>query len=137
MRPVIGIRLEIREIRSSLPPKPRSRDGASFLAWLSGKLAIEKVIVDRSSLEEIQRAIEAARQAAREGGFDGCDAADLEEIIMAVDNELKANRPNSQTLSTYLNSLAKSLRADPAKRALCLQIDAAMRNAGIATHWEH
>jgi hypothetical protein len=58
-------------------------------------------------------------------------------LIAPVETELRADRPNMQTLSTYLNSLAKSLRADPSSRSVCLQIDTAMRNAGVPTHWEH
>lgn len=90
--------------------------------------------MDRGGLEEIQRALQAARQAAQSGQFDSCNSADLEEVIAPVEGELRAPRPNPQTLSTYLNSLAKSL---PANRALCLQIDAAMRRAGVPTSWEH
>ncbi len=93
--------------------------------------------MDRHALEDIQRAIDAARQVARNGQFDSCDMSDLEEIIAPVESELRTAEPNKQTLSTYLNSLAKSLRANPSNRALCLQIDAAMRQAGVPTHWEH
>ena len=93
--------------------------------------------MERSSLEEIQSVIAAARNAARNGQLNGCDAADIEEIIDPVENELQAPRPNTQTLTTYLNSLARSFRADRSNRALCMQIDAAMRNAGIPTNWEH
>jgi hypothetical protein len=93
--------------------------------------------MERSSLEEIQSVIAAARDAARNGQFDGCDVADIEEIIDPVESELRAPRPNTQTLATYLNSLARSFRANPSHRALCMQIDAAMRHAGIPTNWEH
>jgi hypothetical protein len=93
--------------------------------------------MDRHAVEEIQLAIDAARQAAQNGQFDSCDMSDLEEIIAPVESELRTTEPNKQTLSTYLNSLAKSLRANPSNRALCLQIDAAMRQAGVPTHWEH
>jgi hypothetical protein len=93
--------------------------------------------MDRTSIEEIQRAVEAARDVARSGSLDGCDAEDIEEIIAPVETELRAPRPNMQTLTTYLNSLAKSLRADPGTRDVCMQIDRAMRKAGVPTHWEH
>ncbi|NLG74800.1 MAG: hypothetical protein GX535_01035 [Xanthomonadaceae bacterium] len=93
--------------------------------------------MERSSIEEIRRALDAARDAARNGTLDDCDIEEIEEIIAPVETELRATRPNIQTLSTYLNSLAKSLRADPGSRAVCMQIDAAMRNAGVPTHWEH
>ena len=91
--------------------------------------------MERNSIEEIRQALDAAREAA--AALDGCDISDIEEIITPVEAELRRPRPNIQTLSTYLNSLAKSLRADPASRTACLKIDAAMRNAGVPTHWEH
>lgn len=93
--------------------------------------------MERASLDEIQRALDAARDVVRSGSLDGCDVEDIEEIIAPVETELRAPRPNMQTLTTYLNSLAKSLRSDPASRAVCLQIDSAMRNAGVPTHWDH
>jgi hypothetical protein len=93
--------------------------------------------MDRSSLDEIRRALDAARDIARSGTLDECDVADIEEIIAPVETELRAPRPNMQTLSTYLNSLAKSLRSDPGSRSVCMQIDSAMRKAGVPTHWEH
>lgn len=93
--------------------------------------------MERASLDEIQRALDAARDIARSGALDSCDVEDIEEIIAPVETELRAPRPNIQTLSTYLNSLAKSLRSEPGSRGVCMQIDAAMRNAGVPTHWEH
>ena len=93
--------------------------------------------MDRQATEQIQQAIEAAREVAHSGAFDGCDADEIEEIIAPIETELRGPRPTIQTLTTYLNSLAKSLRADPSTRGVCMQIDSAMRNAGIPTHWEH
>ena len=93
--------------------------------------------MERSSLDEIQRALEAAREVAHNGSLDSCDVEDIEEIIAPVEPELRAPRPNIQTLSTYLNSLAKSLRSEPGSRAVCMQLDAAMRHAGVPTHWDH
>lgn len=91
--------------------------------------------MERNSVEEIRQALSAAREAA--ASLDGCDISDIEEIIAPVEAELRMPRPNIHTLSTYLNSLAKSLRSDPASRTVVLKIDAAMRNAGVPTHWEH
>jgi hypothetical protein len=93
--------------------------------------------MERTSIDEIRAAVDAARDVARNGAFDSCDIADIEELIAPVETELRSTRPSIQTLSTYLNSLAKSLRADPGSRGVCMQIDAAMRNAGVPTHWEH
>jgi len=90
-----------------------------------------------SSVEEIRVALAAAQDAARQRAFDSCDIDDIEELILRVDAELRTLRPNIQTLATYLNSLARSLRADAANRSVCLQIDSAMRNAGVPTYWDH
>jgi hypothetical protein len=116
---------------SKLPTEAPRSGGASLIPDAS------ESAVDRSSLDEIRRALDAARDIARSGALDECDVADIEEIIAPVETELRAPRPNMQTLSTYLNSLAKSLRSDPGSRSVCMQIDSAMRKAGVPTHWEH
>ena len=93
--------------------------------------------MDRDAIENIREAVAAARNAASNAGLDGCDLDDIEDVIEPVEAELRSSQPNVQTLSTYLNSLARSLRSDPGARTVCLQLDAAMRNAGVPTSWEH
>lgn len=93
--------------------------------------------MQRSSIERIRSALESARMAVRNGALDGCDVSDIEDVIAPVEQELEAPLPNVQTLATYLNSLARSLRAQPGAREACKQLDAAMRGAGVPTHWEH
>lgn len=93
--------------------------------------------MERTAVESIRQALAAARAAAQSAQLDSCDLDDIEDIIAPVEAELEANLPNVQTLSTYLNSLARSLRSAPAARSVVMQLDAAMRGAGIPTQWEH
>lgn len=91
--------------------------------------------MQQTSIDKIHQAIGAIRQVA-ESDLSGCDVDDIDELIQPVERELNANLPNKQTLSTYLNSLARSMRTDAAARSACLQLDEAMREAGISTDWE-
>jgi hypothetical protein len=89
-----------------------------------------------SAIKHIRQAIEAAREVAQSDLSD-CDAADIDELVQPVERELDSSHPNVQTLGTFLNSLARSLRTDPAAREVCLQLDAAMREAGVPSNWEN
>jgi hypothetical protein len=91
--------------------------------------------MNSASIASIRSAVDAARQIAH-ADLRGCDVDDIEELLQPLDRELQAPNPNKRTLSSYLNSLARSLRSDPAARRVCLQLDAAMRESGIQTDWE-
>lgn len=93
--------------------------------------------MQRIHVEQLRQAVQAAREAIQRANLDACDAGDLEEIIEPVERELNAAHPNSATLSTYLNSLARSLRAEPGARSAVVQLDAAMRDSGVPAQWEH
>jgi hypothetical protein len=93
--------------------------------------------MQRSAVEHIREAVMAARVAAQAGSLDGCDLDDLEEIIAPVEKELSSTHPHPNTLATYLNSLARSLRAEPRARSVVMKLDGAMREAGLPTDWEH
>jgi hypothetical protein len=62
---------------------------------------------------------------------------DVEELLGWAERELAKPLPNTATLAISLNSVARSLAAQPAARQAALTLDAAMREAGITTHWEH
>ena len=91
--------------------------------------------MNQTAIENIRHAVDAARQVAHQD-LSRCDIDDIDELTIPLERELDAHRPNPLTLATYLNSLARSLRADPAARKICLQLDAVMRDAGIPTDWE-
>jgi hypothetical protein len=93
--------------------------------------------VDRNAIDNIRQALAAAREAARQIHLSECDVDDLEQVIAPAEAELDANLPNVRTLASYLNSVARSLRAEPRGRSAVLQLDAAMRDAGVPTDWEH
>ncbi len=89
-----------------------------------------------SQLQDLSRALEAAHEYAHHSSFDGCDAGDIDEVIDSAKKELQKPHPSKQTLSTYLNSVARSLRADESAREICMRLDSAMRAADVPTHWE-
>jgi hypothetical protein len=66
----------------------------------------------------------------------GCDQDDLSEVIEAVEQQLHAPHPNASLIAHYLNSLARSLRAQPEARAACLAIEAAIGKAGLPSTWQ-
>ena len=99
--------------------------------------------MNRQNIASLQNAIQAARSAAQSAAseqgtsVDACDVSDIEEIIEPAISELERPLPNVQTLATYLNSLARSLRSQETARSAVVQLDAAMREAGVPTTWEH
>jgi hypothetical protein len=50
--------------------------------------------------------------------------------------ELKAKHPNAQTLGTYLNSVARSLRNQPEAREICLRIQDVLERNGLPSTWQ-
>lgn len=93
--------------------------------------------MERIAIDRLSQAVAAAEQAAVAGDLDGCDLDDLEQIVAPVRRELQRPLPNARTLASFLNSLARSLRSDQRARKVVLELDAAMRQAGIPTDWEH
>jgi hypothetical protein len=93
--------------------------------------------MEQIAIAKISHALDAAHRFAHASNFDGCDAGDIDEIIESAKQELLKPKPSIQTLSTYINSVARSLRADQSARVVCLQLDAAMRGANVPTNWEN
>jgi hypothetical protein len=91
----------------------------------------------RLNVEQLRDAVRAAREAIQRAHWDACDTGDVEEILDPVERELNAPDPNVATLSTYLNSLVRSLQSEPQARSAVVQLDAAMRASGVPAHWEH
>jgi hypothetical protein len=87
-----------------------------------------------SSIRQVLLDAEDALQAL---DLDGCDVTDLQEIIDKARSELDNRTPNIATLGTYLNSIARSLRSQAQVRTVVMELDAAMRDANVATTWEH
>ncbi len=68
--------------------------------------------------------------------FPSCDQGDVIELIDRVEEELHSVRPNVALVGTFLNSIARSLRAQPEARQVCLVIEDAIGAAGIVSTWQ-
>lgn len=91
--------------------------------------------MDQTAVHRIQKAVEAAKQAAHQATIDQCDVGDLDEVIETVDRELARPTPNKNTLTLMLNSLARSLIVSPSATAACQEIDRALHLAGLPSTW--
>lgn len=85
----------------------------------------------RTDVKHIREAVEAAQRFAHDAAFDGCDASDIDELSASLENELERPLPNPTTLSTYLNSMRRSLLPQHHGVEVVAQLDNAMRTAGI------
>ena len=68
--------------------------------------------------------------------FSGCDQDDLIEAIDRVEEQLHLRHPNASLISQFLNSIARSLRAQPETREACLAIEDAIGKAGMPSTWQ-
>ena len=93
--------------------------------------------VSPSQAAQLRAAIGSMRHQLSALTDDGCDRDDIEALLSWAERELAKPLPNTSTLAVPLNSVARSLAAEPASRAAVLTLDAAMREAGITTSWEH
>lgn len=93
--------------------------------------------VDAANADAIRQVLRDVRAAMQDLDGESCDAKDVQEIVDKATAELDAPQPNTATLSTYLNSIARSLRAEQRVRTLVMELDAAMRAANVPTNWEH
>ncbi len=90
----------------------------------------------RADIHRLKNAVHAARQAAHQTRLDNCDVGDIDEAIEAVSLELGRHPPNKNTLTLYLNSLARSLMRAPHTREARDEIDAALRSSGLPATWD-
>jgi hypothetical protein len=84
-----------------------------------------------TDVKRIREAIEAASKFAHTTSLDGCDVGDIEEVLASIEQELKRPRPNAQTLTMFMNSLARSLRPQHHGAQIVAQLHAVMSDAGI------
>ncbi|HUN28154.1 MAG TPA: hypothetical protein VMU67_17790 [Steroidobacteraceae bacterium] len=87
-------------------------------------------------LEAIHQALTAVQQAVLTMTFPSCDQEDVVELIDRVEAELRASHPNVPVMCTFLNSIARSLRAQPEAREACLTIESAISTAGMPSTWQ-
>jgi hypothetical protein len=68
--------------------------------------------------------------------FPRCDQEDVLELIDRVEEQLHGSHPNVALVCTFLNSIARSLRAQPEAREACLTIEQAIEAAGMPSTWQ-
>jgi pyruvate/2-oxoglutarate dehydrogenase complex dihydrolipoamide acyltransferase (E2) component len=84
----------------------------------------------------IHQALVAVQHAVTSMTFSGCDQDDLIEAIDRVEEELHTHHPNATLMCQFLNSIARSLRAQPEARDACLAIEDAIGKAGMPSTWQ-
>ena len=92
--------------------------------------------MDHEAIYRLQKAVDTAKQATQQARLDNCDVGDIDDAIEALDGELAKPTPNKNTVTLYLNSVARSLIAAPSAREARDQIDKALRLAGLPATWE-
>jgi hypothetical protein len=92
--------------------------------------------MDQEAVYRLQKAVAAARQAAHRARLDNCDVGDIDEALAAAEQELAKQLPNKNTLTLYLNSVARSLIAAPNAGEARNQIDHALKASGLPATWQ-
>lgn len=87
-------------------------------------------------LEAIHQALSSVQQAVLTMTFPSCDQLDVVELIERVEAELHAAHPNVPLMCTFLNSIARSLRAQPEARDACLTLEGVIGAAGMPSTWQ-
>src|SRR4051812_40255048 len=85
---------------------------------------------------DLHAALANVQQTVRSLTLSGCDKDDMFELMERVDAELSSPRPNEQTVSMFLNSIARSLRNEPKAREACVQLEEAMNRSGVPSTWQ-
>jgi len=94
------------------------------------------VSMDDGQLAAIHQALVAVQHAVTSMTFPSCDQEDMIELIDRVETELRSRHPNVPLMCTFLNSIARSLRAQPEARDACLTIEDAIGTAGMPSTWQ-
>jgi pyruvate/2-oxoglutarate dehydrogenase complex dihydrolipoamide acyltransferase (E2) component len=92
--------------------------------------------MNRTQQAAIHQALVAVQHAVTSMTFSGCDQLDLSEAIDSVEEQLHTSHPNPTLMCHFLNSIARSLRAQPEARDACLAIEDALGKAGMPSTWQ-
>ncbi|MBS0578950.1 MAG: hypothetical protein JSR36_06775 [Proteobacteria bacterium] len=92
--------------------------------------------MDGAQQAAIHQALMTVQHAVTRMSFRGCDQDDLTEAIDRVEEQLHVPHPNASLISQFLNSIARSLRAQPEAREACLAIEDAIGKAGLPSTWQ-
>ena len=92
--------------------------------------------MDGTQQTAIHEALVAVQHAVTSMTFPSCDQEDLIELIDRIEEQLHLRHPNVALVCTFLNSIARSLRAQPEARHACLVIEDAIGKAGMPSTWQ-
>ena len=92
--------------------------------------------MDGTEQAAIHQALVAVQHAVTSMTFPSCDQEDLIEAIDSVEEQLHVSHPNVALMCRFLNSIARSLRAQPEARDACLAIEDAISKAGMPSTWQ-
>jgi pyruvate/2-oxoglutarate dehydrogenase complex dihydrolipoamide acyltransferase (E2) component len=111
-----------------------------MLAECAGLAAFAKrvqiAVMDGTQQAAIHQALVSVQHAVTSMTFPSCDQDDLIEAIDRVEEQLHTNHPNLALMCRFLNSIARSLRAQPEARDACLAIEDAIGKAGMPSTWQ-
>jgi len=92
--------------------------------------------MDGEQQAAIHEALVSVQSAVLSMTFPSCDQDDLVEAIDRVEEQLRSTHPNLALMCRFLNSIARSLRAQPEARNACLAIEDAIGKAGMPSTWQ-
>jgi hypothetical protein len=92
--------------------------------------------MDGTQQAAIHEALVSVHHAVTSMTFPSCDQQDVLEAIDSVEQQLHSSHPNLALMCRFLNSIARSLRAQPEARAACLSIEDAIGKAGMPSTWQ-
>jgi hypothetical protein len=92
--------------------------------------------MDGTQQAVIHQALVSVQHAVTSMTFPSCDQDDLIEAIERVEEQLHNSHPNLALMCRLLNSIARSLRAQPEARDCCLVIEDAIGKAGMPSTWQ-
>ena len=92
--------------------------------------------MDGEQQAAIHQALVSVQHAVTSMTFPICDQEDLIEAIDSVEQQLHAGHPNLAMMCRFLNSIARSLRAQAEARDACMAIENAIGKAGMPSTWQ-
>ena len=101
-----------------------------------GPKRVQILPMDGEQQAAIHQALVSVQCAVTSMTFPICDQQDLIEAIDSVEEQLHTSHPNLALMCRFLNSIARSLRAQPEARDACLQIEDAIGKAGMPSTWQ-
>jgi hypothetical protein len=107
--------------------------GARLAAWPK---PVHIPAMDGRQQAAIHQALISVQHAVTSMTFPSCDQDDLIEAIDGVEEQLHHTQPNLALMCRLLNSIARSLRAQPEARQCCLAIEDAIGEAGMPSTWQ-